>query len=799
MRAFGRRAGLVLAALLLLWSQVAGAFSYYEPSPRGSVGISRPVITQKLDLDPGERIGAAEMWLDGKRVYPVWDQSGRVSYQPATALSPGEHQVRLVIRVIPADKGSFYAPLESTFSFTVGANAVAELPPPGAEELRALAWVNQYRQQAGLAALAYDQRLAMAALNHGRYLTLNPGQIEVDGHSEAPGSPGYTGQTGGERAGYYAYDGGSAEVINFVDRAEDAIDGWMDTLYHRIPLLHPGMSEFGYGLAGNATRTINVVETGPYGLEPGMIAWPHAGQKGVPPLWDGAETPDPLDLYPGVQAPVGYPITLTFGGSVLSLALTDGSLTGPEGEVRVLTFDPTNDPRLEDTVALIPASPLRPGATYTVRMTGQIDLGDGPKSFTHSWSFQTADEYRPLMKSRVATTSTGGELRSLRIDGLYFGPGLTLYLGGLPVQGLEVLSDTRLTFFPPIGYRGGAADLLLVTPSGHEQTWQRFFSGSEGFKLPDRSAFSSLPLTVRGARLSSPALLHANGTLLLPEEALTQLGATAGRVMAIDRTYWRLGAVEGEYTVGRLAASVGGQPLRLQLPVRAQDGTTYVDAAFAQALGGLESLVSQGEAYLAVPVLGILDIDGHWALPQVQRLLEAEVVTGYGDGTFRPGAPLSRAAFVKMLTAARGLAVRPGETGGLADVAAHWVTAQGYLGAAVAAGIIQPANYPGGAFEPDRPISREEMAVMITRALGLEQSARARKIQVVNGVAVIDGRRFADAAQWSQPGYIAVAVEAGIITGYAEEGGQYTYRPAQPATRAEAAVMVVRMLDRLQR
>lgn len=791
-RSMPRRLGLVLGVLLLLWTQVAAALSYYEPTPQGLIGVSRPTIAQQLELSSGERISAAEMWINGKVVYPSWDENGRVSYTPTAPLPAGTYRVKLVVRV----PGFYYAPVETEFSFTVDQGAVAELSKPGPEEIRALDWVNLYRKPAGLAPLAYDERLAGAAVGHARYLVVNPGQVDRDGHREVPGSRLFLGETVGDRAHYFAYSGGSFEVINFVDRAEDAVDGWMDTLYHRIPLLHPGMSALGYGVAGTVGKNVNVVQTGPYDQSDGEVRWPYEGQKNVPPMWDGQESPDPFDLYPGTVKPVGYPITLTFGGRPHSLRLTSWSLTGPGGEVPVLRFDPVNDPRLEETVSLIPAAPLQVSTSYTVRMRGEVDLGQGLKPFDYRWSFSTASETRPMMRSRVATTSVpANELRSAQVDGAGFSQGMQVFLGGLPVERLEVLSANRFAFRPPTGYLGEPADLLVVTPNGTEELWRSFF-GEERYVLPPAEAFSQLPVVVRWTPLPQPALLHSGGALLLPEEALVKLGGVADRIGEIRRTYWQLGEQAGEYTQGRVSATVEGKGLRLTLPVQQRLGATYVEAAFARGLGQVETQVIAGELFVGTRILGIIDIDGHWGLPQIRRLLEAEIISGYGDGSFRPNATLSRAAFVKMLAAARGLTLRMGDAGGFTDTQSHWVSDQGYLGAAVAAGMSRPDEYPGRRFEPDRAISREEIAVMVTRALGLERQALARKLPVVGGEVLLGERTFNDAGLWTKPGHIAVAVEAGIITGYAEGDGRYTFRPNRSATRAEAAVMVVRALNR---
>ena len=86
---------------------------------------------------------------------------------------------------------------------------------------------------------------------------------------------------------------------------------------------------------------------------------------------------------------------------------------------------------------------------------------------------------------------------------------------------------------------------------------------------------------------------------------------------------------------------------------------------------------------------------------------------------------------------------------------------------------------------------------MVVRAMGMEDEARTgRWAAPFSGPATIQGKVFSDAATWERPGYVAAAIESGIVTGYEEPDGTYTFRPAGVAKRAEAAVMVVRMLDR---
>lgn len=781
-----RAIGLVVLALMLLSTQPAGAVSYKSAKPRGTLGLSRPAISQQFYLSPGESIRSAQMLLDGKAVAPAWDAEGLVSYVPPEPLAEGVHTVRLSVQISSGIGGWEYAPVVSDFSFTVAQGAVAVLPQPGPEALRALERVNAYRTAARQSPLKYNNSLGAAAAGHARYLAQNPAQIDLNAHGQTAGTPLFFGTNPGERVQYYGYGGGAAEIINFTDRAEDAVDGWMATLYHRLPMIYPGNTEMGYGVAGTGPSLVNVLEAGPADAQGGAVFWPYDGQADVPTSWSGLESPDPFRLYAGVQGPVGYTITLTFGGTVRSLALDDWSLTGPSGPVAAMSFDPANDDLLRDTVALIPRAPLAPGAQYKVTMAGQVDVGQGPQPYTHSWSFTTAAEHAPRMDTMVKTTR-GGVLTAVRVEGTGFAPGMRVYLGGLPVRRLEVTSSRTFSFAPPLGLDQSNHDLMVVSAGGKEARWPDFLKAGS-VALPAGTPFTEMPMMVHGGVLPQPAKVHADGTVLIPAAALEALGAARVNVSGIGRTYWTWSGREGDYTLGHAAAQVDGRPYTLPLPAQQIDGETYVAMEWVSRLLNEPVRLVDGRAEI-----GLGDIGQHWARELIVRLVRDGVVSGVGAGQFRPEDPLTRAAFVKMLVGARHLAPRPGDAGRFADTGSHWVAAQGYIGAAVQAGFVVPAEYPGGLFLPDLPISREEIAVMVTRALGLDATARARTLDLSAGVATIDGRTFTDAADWTRAGYVAVAVEQGIINGYATDDGRFLYGPFRQATRAEAVAMIVRM------
>ena len=185
-------------------------------------------------------------------------------------------------------------------------------------------------------------------------------------------------------------------------------------------------------------------------------------------------------------------------------------------------------------------------------------------------------------------------------------------------------------------------------------------------------------------------------------------------------------------------------------------------------------------AVFAAPVVAFKDTAGHWAERQnvLDRLVGLGIVSGYPDGTFRPDNNVTRAEFAKMLVVALDLAPDAAAAAGFADAADIPAWARGYVGAAVKAGLIR--GYEDGTFRADRQITRAELAVMVARALKATEKAQ------------LGFKDAADIPSWAAEG-IARAVAQGIIKGY-EDG---TFRPENPATRAETAAMTLRLLGAL--
>ncbi|WP_010274472.1 S-layer homology domain-containing protein [Paenibacillus senegalensis] len=113
------------------------------------------------------------------------------------------------------------------------------------------------------------------------------------------------------------------------------------------------------------------------------------------------------------------------------------------------------------------------------------------------------------------------------------------------------------------------------------------------------------------------------------------------------------------------------------------------------------------------------DIAGHWAEPFIQEAYAKGIIAGYPDGTFRPDHAVTRAEFTLMLVRALRLEGEAGgDAPAFADGEQIGEWAKQAIDLAARAGIV--SGYEDGTFRPGRPVTRVEMAVMIARATGAE-------------------------------------------------------------------------------
>ncbi len=103
----------------------------------------------------------------------------------------------------------------------------------------------------------------------------------------------------------------------------------------------------------------------------------------------------------------------------------------------------------------------------------------------------------------------------------------------------------------------------------------------------------------------------------------------------------------------------------------------------------------------------LTDYRDHWGASYIDRAIQAGWVKGYPDRTFRPDVTLSRADFVTLLARLSGEDLTPFGGSSFPDVSADSYFAQS-VAWAVNAGII--SGFPDGTFRPGEAITRAQMA-----------------------------------------------------------------------------------------
>jgi hypothetical protein len=115
-------------------------------------------------------------------------------------------------------------------------------------------------------------------------------------------------------------------------------------------------------------------------------------------------------------------------------------------------------------------------------------------------------------------------------------------------------------------------------------------------------------------------------------------------------------------------------------------------------------------------IAGFFDVAGTTHAEAIAWVAEQGITGGFGDGTFRPGADVTRGQMAAFL--ARGLEL-PAGSATFDDVAG--TTHEQAIAAVAAAGIT--TGFPDGTFRPGDAVTRGQMATFLFRALGDEEAA----------------------------------------------------------------------------
>jgi hypothetical protein len=181
---------------------------------------------------------------------------------------------------------------------------------------------------------------------------------------------------------------------------------------------------------------------------------------------------------------------------------------------------------------------------------------------------------------------------------------------------------------------------------------------------------------------------------------------------------------------------------------------------------------------------------GHWAYGDIQAMAARRVMGGVSETSFVPADSVTRAQFAAMLVRALGLGVANSESVSLEVTFKDVLPGKWYyndVATASQAGLI--GGYDAATFGPEDPVTREQMAAMLVRALNSLDKAPAlaagEEETILRGY--LDKNEISPWAVQSS----AASVKAGLIKGR----GTDTFVPQATATRAEGAALLKRFMQ----
>ncbi len=171
--------------------------------------------------------------------------------------------------------------------------------------------------------------------------------------------------------------------------------------------------------------------------------------------------------------------------------------------------------------------------------------------------------------------------------------------------------------------------------------------------------------------------------------------------------------------------------------------------------------------------------DNYWAKPYIDALSSRGLTSGFEDGLFRPDQPVTRAQIANIVSRAFDLR-EDKETLAFSDVSDdYW--AREPIEEVVRGGFM--TGFPDDTFAPDIPVTRTQSLTTLVSGLGIEPPNNVQ--------ASLDRYTDADAIPNWADGKIAAATAGNLVINYPNID---QLKPTEPTTRAELAAFIYQAL-----
>lgn len=208
----------------------------------------------------------------------------------------------------------------------------------------------------------------------------------------------------------------------------------------------------------------------------------------------------------------------------------------------------------------------------------------------------------------------------------------------------------------------------------------------------------------------------------------------------------------------------------------------FTSSAFSNQMVGFVHPTEAGHREIANRILNTLGIDAaieakekHPDPKYLDTVNHKAYVSGYGDGTFRPDQSATRAEVASMLySLLKDEYKRDIAEDQFNDIKGHWSNKQ--INTVASLGLV--SGYKDGTFQPDRAVTRGEMAAILSNLFDDVDTNNAKNFTDISG-------------HWSAS-YVKKASTLGIVSGYADG----TFKPDAKITRAQLVTMIHATLGR---
>ncbi len=242
-----------------------------------------------------------------------------------------------------------------------------------------------------------------------------------------------------------------------------------------------------------------------------------------------------------------------------------------------------------------------------------------------------------------------------------------------------------------------------------------------------------------------------------------------------------------------ITATTALNPLTTVGVVVNANGTVVAVPTFVPATGNSANLYRNSNSVYTLiknsKTFTDVDKGASWAEEYVEKLASRMVVNGVNNDSFKPSQMINRGEFAAILARGLGLVAEDMTAKDFKDVSlSQGFNKNGEIAAVVDAGLVK--GYEDGTFRPYEEITRDQAAIMISRAIDYINSDLV-KLDTAKKLSNFKDAKEIGAASRT---HVEKVYQAGYLEGFTD----HTFRPTSEANRAQMAKILYNFLQSIE-